>query len=167
MSDIFILNISDFGNVLNFLHKNFFFKKSILPIFTISLILLILVPFIGVEIKGSKRWLDLFIFRLQPIELIKPFFVLICASLFSSGKEISLNFSYLISLILLSIIIILLLIQPDIGQSILLIFTWVSIVFYFRYKNKLYFIFVWCINCLFNFPFINFSREIWIHNSKT
>ena len=31
-----------------------FLKKSILPIFTISLILLILVPFIGVETKGSK-----------------------------------------------------------------------------------------------------------------
>ena len=49
-------------------------KKLILPIFVISLILLILVHFIGVEIKGAKRWLDLFIFRLQPIELIKPFF---------------------------------------------------------------------------------------------
>ena len=50
-----------------------FLKKTILPIFIISLILLILVPFVGVEIKGAKRWLDLIIFRLQPIELTKPF----------------------------------------------------------------------------------------------
>ena len=106
-----------------------FLKKLILPIFIISLILLILVPFIGVEIKGAKRWLDLFIFRLQPIELIKPFFVLVTASLISGSKEKNSNYSYFLSLILLSAIIILLLNQPDVGQSILLITTWVSIVF--------------------------------------
>ena len=106
-----------------------FLKKIILPIFTISLILLILVPFLGVEIKGAKRWLDLFFFRLQPIEIIKPFFVLITASLISSSKEKNSNYSYFLSLLILSAIIILLLNQPDIGQSILLITTWLSIVF--------------------------------------
>ena len=104
-------------------------KKLILPIFVISLILLILVHFIGVEIKGAKRWLDLFIFRLQPIELIKPFFVLITANIIARGKDKNLNYSYFLSLILLSVIIILLLNQPDVGQSILLITTWVSILF--------------------------------------
>ena len=44
-------------------------------------------PLIGIEIKGAKRWLDLFFFRLQPIEIIKPFFVLVTASLISRGKE--------------------------------------------------------------------------------
>jgi cell division protein FtsW len=106
-----------------------FLKKLILPIFVISLILLMLVPLIGVEIKGAKRWLDLHIFRLQPIELIKPFFVLITANIIASGKDKNLKYSYFISLMLLSAIIILLLNQPDVGQSILLITTWVSIVF--------------------------------------
>ncbi len=106
-----------------------FLKKSILPIFLISFLFLVLVPFVGVEIKGSKRWLDFIIFRLQPIELIKPFFVLICASLISKGKEKNSNYSYFLSLILLLIIIILLLNQPDVGQSILLMTTWISIVF--------------------------------------
>ena len=106
-----------------------FLKKLILPIFVISLILLILVHFFGVEIKGAKRWLDLFVFRLQPIELIKPFFVLVTANIIASGKDKSLKYSYCLSLILLSAIIILLLNQPDIGQSILLITTWISIVF--------------------------------------
>ena len=104
-------------------------KKLILPIFIISLILLILVPFIGVEIKGARRWLDFYIFRLQPIELIKPFFVLITASLIASGKEKNSNYSYFLSLFFLSVIIILLLNQPDLGQTILLVTTWVSIVF--------------------------------------
>ena len=52
-----------------------FLKRIILPMFIISLILLILVPLIGIEIKGAKRWLNLFVFRLQPVEIIKPFFV--------------------------------------------------------------------------------------------
>ena len=79
-----------------------FLKKLILPIFVISLILLILVHFIGVEIKGAKRWLDLIIFRLQPIELIKPFFVLITANIIASGKDKNLKYSYFLSLMLLS-----------------------------------------------------------------
>ena len=106
-----------------------FLKKTIIPIFIISLILLILVPLLGVEIKGAKRWLDLVVFRLQPIEIIKPFFVLMTASLVSRGKEKNTKYPYVLSLILLSIIIFLLLNQPDVGQSILLITTWISIIF--------------------------------------
>tara|TARA_B100001057_G_scaffold487632_1_gene570661 strand:+ start:5001 stop:6128 length:1128 start_codon:yes stop_codon:yes gene_type:complete len=121
-----------------------FLNKCILPIFLASLILLILVPFIGIEIKGAKRWLDLIIFRLQPIELIKPFFVLITASLISSGKEKNSNYSYFLSLIILSLIIILLLNQPDVGQSILLITTWISIIFISGIKIS-YILFLFCL----------------------
>ena len=121
--------------------KNFFLKKIILPIFAISLVMLIMVPFIGIEIKGSKRWLDLFFFRLQPVEIIKPFFVLITASLICRGKEKTSNYSYFLSLIILSIILILLLNQPDIGQSILLITTWISIIFISGIKISYIFIF--------------------------
>ena len=104
-------------------------KKSIIPLFLFSFILLILVPILGIEVKGAKRWIDLFFFRLQPIEIIKPFFVLITATIICSFKDKNVNHSYLISLCLLSLIIVLLLNQPDIGQSILLITTWISIVF--------------------------------------
>ena len=51
-------------------------KRIVIPLFIIFFILLILVPIIGVEVKGAKRWLDLYIFRLQPIEILKPFFIL-------------------------------------------------------------------------------------------
>ena len=53
-----------------------FLKKIILPIFIFSFIFLALVPFFGVEVKGARRWLDLYFFRLQPIEILKPFFIL-------------------------------------------------------------------------------------------
>ena len=51
------------------------FNKIIIPSFVIFFILLFLVPFIGIEVKGAKRWLDFYFFRLQPIELLKPFFI--------------------------------------------------------------------------------------------
>ena len=58
------------------LDKNKLFVLSYIMFF-VFLFLLLLVPFIGVEVKGSKRWLDLlFLPRFQPIELVKPFFVI-------------------------------------------------------------------------------------------
>ena len=46
-------------------------------IFLFSIFFLILVPFIGVEVKGSKRWLDIyFLPRFQPIALVKPFLII-------------------------------------------------------------------------------------------
>ena len=50
--------------------------KLVAPSFVLAFIFLALVPIIGVEVKGAKRWLDLFFFRLQPIEILKPLFIL-------------------------------------------------------------------------------------------
>ena len=104
-------------------------KKAILPLFIIFFITLVLVPFIGLEVKGSKRWLSLYFFRLQPIELIKPFFILITAKILTLDKEKTSNTSYFLSFLILTSIIILLINQPDVGQSILIIGTWIAIVF--------------------------------------
>ena len=51
-------------------------KKTITPVFLLCFLLLFLVPIFGVEIKGAKRWLDFYLFKLQPIEILKPFFIL-------------------------------------------------------------------------------------------
>ena len=104
-------------------------NKSLIPIFLFFLLLLILVPFFGVEVKGAKRWLDLYIFRFQPIELTKPFFILVIAQIITSNRIKSLNSSHVISFVLLSVITLLLLFQPDLGQIILLISTWISLIF--------------------------------------
>ena len=51
-------------------------------LFLASIFLLFLVPFIGIEVKGSKRWIDLFFLpRFQPVELLKPFFIVFVAIL--------------------------------------------------------------------------------------
>ena len=104
-------------------------KKLVLPLFLISLVFLVLVPIIGIEVKGAKRWLDLYFFRLQPIEILKPFFILMTVRILTLDKFKNSQMKYFLSFLLLCLIIILLVGQPDLGQSILLMGSWVFIVF--------------------------------------
>ncbi len=104
-------------------------NRILLPIFLVFFITMILVPFFGIEVKGAKRWLNFYIFRFQPIEFIKPFFILVVAQIISLHWIRNLNLSYFLSFILLSAIILLLVLQPDLGQSVLLVCAWVSVIF--------------------------------------
>ena len=104
-------------------------KKSVLPLFIISFIFLALVPIIGVEVKGAKRWLDFSFFRIQPIEILKPFFILVTVKILMFKKLKNSQVKYFFSFLLLSSVIILLIDQPDLGQSILLIVSWIATVF--------------------------------------
>ncbi len=104
-------------------------KQLIIPTFVMIFILLILVPIIGLEVKGAKRWLDLKFFRLQPIELLKPLFVLITAKILTYKNINHSQIKYFFSFLLLVSIIILLIDQPDLGQSILIIGSWIAMVF--------------------------------------
>ena len=66
--------------------EKFYLIKISKILFVLSLILLVIVPFIGVEVKGAKRWLDFYFFRLQPIEILKPFFILVTVKILTSQK---------------------------------------------------------------------------------
>ena len=101
-----------------------------LLIFFISIIFLILVPIIGVEVKGSKRWIDLFFLpRFQPIELVKPFFIIFLSLILTSEKYSNLNIKYLFSFLITVLVSLLLIFQPDIGQTILVFFCWSVLIF--------------------------------------
>ena len=104
-------------------------KKFITPLFIFSFLFLALVPIIGVEVKGAKRWLDFYFFRLQPIEILKPFFILATVKILTLEKLKNSQVKYLFSFLLLTSVIILLIDQPDLGQSILLIGSWTATVF--------------------------------------
>ena len=106
-----------------------FFKKILIPIFILSMISLVLVHFFGVEVKGSKRWLDLVFFRFQPVEFVKPFFIVIIAKILSKDTLSTSNTSYFFSFFVLTIPCIILLYQPDVGQTILLILSWSAVIF--------------------------------------
>ena len=105
------------------------FKYSII-LFFISLTSLFLVPIIGVEVKGSKRWIDLFFLpRFQPIEILKPFLIIIFATILCSKKISSLYLKYLVSIFIVSLVSLLLIVQPDIGQTLLVVFSWAVLIF--------------------------------------
>ena len=104
-------------------------KKFIVPLFIVSFILLAIVPIIGLEVKGAKRWIDLYFFRLQPIEILKPFFILMTAKLLTFEKFKNSQIKYILSFMLLGSVVTLLVNQPDLGQSILLIGSWIGAVF--------------------------------------
>ena len=104
-------------------------KKIIFPLFVISFIFLALVPIVGIEVKGAKRWLDFYFFRLQPIEMLKPFFILVTVKILTFEKFKNSQIRYIFSFLLLTSVIILLIDQPDLGQSILLIGSWIATVF--------------------------------------
>ena len=108
--------------------KNLF--KISLYLFFISIFFLILVPIIGVEVKGSRRWLNLFFLpRFQPIELVKPFVIIFIATILCIEKNFNIFFKYVMSFIAILPIIFLLVIQPDIGQTLLVFLSWATLIF--------------------------------------
>ena len=108
--------------------KNLF--KISLFLFFISIFFLILVPIIGVEVKGSRRWLNLFFLpRFQPIELVKPFVIIFIATILCIEKNFNIFFKYVMSFIAILPIIFLLIIQPDIGQTFLVFLSWATLIF--------------------------------------
>ena len=150
--------------------------------FFIILISLFLVPFIGVEVKGSKRWIDLFILpRFQPIELLKPFFIIFLATILSAEKRININFKYLFSFLTTLLISGLLFIQPDIGQTLLILFTWsvliftsgVSILFLFIFASSALIFLVYLVMFIPKFSYIKsrilsfFDQESGTHNFQS
>ena len=99
-------------------------------LFLISLLFLFLVPIIGKEVNGAKRWLDLiFLPRSQPIELAKPFTIILIAIILSSEKNIHIYYKYCVSFFVIVPISFLLMMQPDIGQTLLIFLSWITLVF--------------------------------------
>ena len=120
---LFIIFVFSYINLKTLYLTSIFF-------FLVSFILLLLVPFIGVEVKGSTRWLDLFFLpRLQPVELVKPFFIIMLSLIISNEKLFNFTTKFFISFLLTSLIILLLVLQPDLGQTLLIGFCWLILIF--------------------------------------
>ena len=123
------------------LNHNNLIKISLI-LFVLSFFFLFLVSLIGVEVKGSKRFLDIiFLPRFQPIELIKPFLIVIIAYVLSYENKKNIYFKYFLSFLIIIPVILLLINQPDIGQSLLLFLTWLSLIFVSGINLVIFFIF--------------------------
>lgn len=104
-------------------------RRISLLVFVVSILLLVATLFIGIEVKGSKRWISLFGFSLQPSEFLKPAFVILVAFLLSeSGRRREVP-GVLFALLLFVICAALLIAQPDFGQTMLLGAAWAGLFF--------------------------------------
>ena len=111
-------------------------------LFILFLFFLILVPFLGVEIKGSRRWMDLPLLpRFQPIELLKPFLIVILASVLSYENNKNIYYKFFLSFLILTPVILLLIVQPDVGQALLTFLTWLSLIFVSGINLIIFFVF--------------------------
>tara|TARA_Y100000590_G_scaffold9018_1_gene11200 strand:+ start:2876 stop:4003 length:1128 start_codon:yes stop_codon:yes gene_type:complete len=111
-------------------------------LFILFLLFLFLVPFFGVEVKGSRRWMDIPLLpRFQPIELLKPFLIVVLAAVLSYENNKNLYYKFFLSFLILAPIIFLLVIQPDIGQTLLIFLTWLSLIFVSGINLIIFFIF--------------------------
>ena len=99
-------------------------RRAGVIMFSVSMLLLIATVTFGVEIKGATRWLTLGGISIQPSEFIKPTFAIVAAWMFSAQRQNEGIPGNLISSILLVIILMLLIAQPDIGQSGLIAIVW-------------------------------------------
>lgn len=89
-----------------------------------SLILMLAALYLGIEVKGSRRWIYIAGVSIQPSEYLKPAFVIICAWLFSENTRHPEVPGNLFAMILLGLVLALLVSQPDLGQSLLVLATW-------------------------------------------
>ncbi|MFN6992031.1 MAG: FtsW/RodA/SpoVE family cell cycle protein [Fervidobacterium sp.] len=92
--------------------------------YAISVILLILVLFIGKTVYGAKRWIDIGFFDLQPSELFKFSIILMLSTIFEKHKGSK--------AFLLSLLVILpagfIFLEPDLGMTVLILFIWFSLI---------------------------------------
>ena len=104
-------------------------RRLAVVVFVVSLMLVVLTPLFGAEIKGARRWLVLFGMNLQPSEFLKPSFVILTAWLFGESAKRHDMPANTFSLLLLLVVIALLVLQPDFGQTMLVVLVWSALFF--------------------------------------
>ena len=104
-------------------------RRTALIVFGISVVLMFVTLFIGQEVKGARRWINVAGFSLQPSEFMKPAFVVLSAWLFTERERRSDIPGNIFAILLLTIVVALLVAQPDLGQTTLLVIVWSSVFF--------------------------------------
>jgi cell division protein FtsW len=104
-------------------------RRAALFLLLACLAMMVLVLFIGEEIKGSRRWLFLGGLSIQPSEFMKPAFIVISAWLFAEGGRRPEVPGRMLAIVLFIVAATLLLAEPDLGQTILLFAVWGALFF--------------------------------------
>ena len=170
---LFVMYSTDGGEVL-FHTKNHFIKLAVFfplmifvaffnikfwhnfsyIIYWLIILLLVWVSFFGIKSSGSQRWMDVYLFVLQPSELMKVAIILCLAKYYHRLKIENVNSftSIIFVLSLITIPIIFVISQPDLGTSILIALSGLIILWLGGVKFK-YFMYSF-ITFLISLPFI-------------
>ncbi len=100
-------------------------------LFILSLVFLVVVLFVGKEVNGSKRWIDLGVFTVQVSETVKLFIIVYLAGyLVRRGELVKNTFGgFAKPLLLISIACFLLLLEPDFGAAVVVVLTAIAMLF--------------------------------------
>ena len=104
-------------------------RRMALIMLVVALVLMVAALYVGVEVKGARRWVSLAGLSIQPSEFLKPAFVIICAWLFAEHARQPDIPGNLFAMILLGLVLALLVAQPDLGQTTLVLGTWGAMFF--------------------------------------
>lgn len=105
-------------------------RRLALVAFVGALALVVATLFIGAEIKGARRWLNLpGLGGLQPSEFLKPAFVVLAAWLFAESAKRPEMPANILAITLLAIAVTPLALQPDVGQTTLITMVWAALFF--------------------------------------
>jgi cell division protein FtsW len=104
-------------------------RRLSLLIFGVGVLLMILALFVGPEIKGAQRWLQVGFLSLQPSEFVKPAFVILSAWLFCEAQKRKDVPGTELAILLYIVFAALLMLQPDFGQTLLITLVWGGLFF--------------------------------------
>jgi cell division protein FtsW len=104
-------------------------RRAALIVFAISIVLIVATLMFGPEVKGSRRWITLLGLNIQASEIAKPSFVVLAAWLFSEAARRPEMPATSMSLALLLMLVSLLVMEPDFGQTMLVLMVWGALFF--------------------------------------
>jgi cell division protein FtsW len=104
-------------------------RRTALIVFAISVVLIVATLLIGPEVKGSRRWITLIGVNIQASESAKPAFVVLAAWLFAESARRPEMPATSMALTLLLMLVSLLVMEPDFGQTMLILMVWGSLFF--------------------------------------
>src|SRR3569832_2280303 len=104
-------------------------RRTALIVFAVSIALIVLTLLIGPEVKGSRRWISLIGVNIQASESAKPAFVVLAAWLFAEATKRPEMPATSMALVLLLTLVSLLVMEPDFGQTMLILMVWGALFF--------------------------------------
>jgi cell division protein FtsW len=104
-------------------------RRTALIVFAVSIALIVATLLFGPEVKGSRRWITLIGLNIQASESAKPAFVVLAAWLFAESTRRPEMPATSMALVLLMMLVSLLVMEPDFGQTMLILMVWGALFF--------------------------------------